>query len=157
MERWHGEHHLYPNPNMAPHYESWRGTPPVNPPGGGWYRGPPGPPYSGPVPPASFPIEPYPYYHPHVVAPGLVSSQPIPPSAGHHGLHPKNAEMPPMPHAPHLHPGMPMRPGFYPSPVPYDIYYRPPLGFCNPNERDVPLDLVFIIVICRCVCVFALM
>ncbi|CAO2826398.1 unnamed protein product [Amaranthus hypochondriacus] len=139
MERWHGEHHLYPNPDMAPHYESWRGTPPVNPPGGGWYRGPPGPPYSGPVPPGSFPIEPYPYYHPHAVAPGLASSQPIPPGVGHHGHHPKNAEMPPMPHAPHLHPGMPMRPGFYPGPVPYDIYYRPPQGFCNPNERDVPL------------------
>ncbi|XP_056684176.1 protein MODIFIER OF SNC1 1 isoform X2 [Spinacia oleracea] len=139
MERWHGEPHLYPNPNMAPHYESWRGAPPVNPPGGGWYRGPPGPPpYGGPVPPGGFPMEPYPYYHPQVPAPGLAGSQPMPPGAGHHGHRPKNGDMPHMPHVPHLHPGMPMRPGFYPGPVHYDGYYRPPMGFCNPNERDLP-------------------
>ncbi|KNA03989.1 hypothetical protein SOVF_203920 isoform B [Spinacia oleracea] len=113
MERWHGDPYLYPN------YESWRGAPPVNPPGGGWYRGPPGPPpYGGPVPPGGFPVEPFSYYHPQVPAHGLASSQPMPPGAGH--------------------PGMPMRPGFYPSPVHYDGYYRPPMGFCNPNERDSP-------------------
>lgn len=139
MERWHGEPHLYPNPNMPPHYESWRGAPPVNLPGGGWYRGPPGPPhYGGPVPPGSFPMEPFPYFHPQVPAPGLVGSQPIPPGAGHHGHRPKNGDIPHMPHVPHLHPGMPMRPGFYPGPGPYDGYYRPPMGFCNPNERDLP-------------------
>ncbi|KAL2936116.1 Protein MODIFIER OF SNC1 1 [Bienertia sinuspersici] len=141
MERWHGEPHLYPNPNMAPpHYESWRGAPPVNPPGGVWYRGPPGPPpYGGPVPPGGFPMEPFPYYHPQVPAPGIASSQPIPPGAGHHGHHPKNGDMPHMAHVPpHLHPGMPMRPGFYHGPVPYDGYYRPPMGFCNPNERELP-------------------
>lgn len=143
MERWHGEPHMYPNPNMAPpHYESWRGAPPVNTPGGVWYRGPPGPPpYGGPVPPGGFPMEPFPYYHPQVPAPGLPSSQPIPPGAGHHGPRPKNGDMPHgshMPHVPHLHPGMPMRPGFYPGPVPYDGYYRPHMGFCNPNERDLP-------------------
>lgn len=139
MERWHGEPHLHPNPNMAPpHYESWRGAQPVNPPGGVWYRGPPGPPYGGPVPPGGFPMEPFPYYHPQVPAPGLGSSQPLPPGAGHHGHHPNNGDRPHMPHVPHLHPGMPMRPGFYPGPVPYDGYYRPPMGFCNPNERDLP-------------------
>jgi len=31
-----------------------------------------------------------------------------------------------------------MRPGFYPGPVPYEGYYGPPMGFCNPNERDLP-------------------
>ncbi|XP_021733585.1 protein MODIFIER OF SNC1 1-like [Chenopodium quinoa] len=138
MERWHGEPHMYPNPNMAPHYESWRGAPPVNPPGGGWYRGPPGPPYGGPVPPGGFPMEPFPYYHPQVPPAGIASSQPMPPGAGHHGHRPKNGDMPHMTHVPHMHPGMPMRPGFYPGPVPYDGYYRPPLGFCNPNERDLP-------------------
>ncbi|CAO2819051.1 unnamed protein product [Amaranthus hypochondriacus] len=140
MERWHGEHHMYPNPNMAPHYESWRGAPPVNPSGAGLYRGPPCPPYGGPVPPGGFHLDPFPYYPPHVPAPGLASSQPIPPGVNHHGHqshHSKNADMQQMPHVPHFHPGMPMQPGFYPGPVPYNGYYRPPLGFCNPNEREM--------------------
>ncbi|KAH9606480.1 hypothetical protein KSS87_009434 [Heliosperma pusillum] len=140
MERWHGDSHLYQNPNIGPpHYDSWRGAPSANPPPGGvWYRGPHGPPsYGGPVPPGGFHMEPFPYYHPQNPAPG--NSHPIPPGAGHHGHHPQNGDM----YRPHLQesfmrPGLPMRPGFYPGPVPFEGYYRPQMGFCNPNERDLP-------------------
>ncbi|KAH9622496.1 hypothetical protein KSS87_017177 [Heliosperma pusillum] len=140
MERWHRDPHLYQNPNIGPpHYDSWRGAPSANPPPGGvWYRGPHGPPsYGGPVPPGGFHMEPFPYYHPQNPAPG--NSHPIPPGAGHHGHHPQNGDM----YRPHLQepfmrPGLPMRPGFYPGPVPFEGYYRPQMGFCNPNERDLP-------------------
>ncbi|XP_074316916.1 protein MODIFIER OF SNC1 1-like [Silene latifolia] len=142
MERWHGDPHLYQNPNIGPpHYDSWRGAPSANPPPGGvWYRGPHGPPpYGGPVPPRGFHMEPFPYYHSQNPAPGLANSQPIPPGVGHHGHHPQNGDM----YRPHLQesfmrPGLPMRPGFYPGPVPFEGYYRPQMGFCHPNERDLP-------------------
>lgn len=140
IERWRGEPPPYPNHNMGPlPYESWRGAPPINPPGGVWYRGPPGPPpYGGPGAPGGFPMEPFPYYRPQVPPPGLANSQPIPPVAGPHGHHPKNGDMyrPPMPDS-YMRPSMPMRPGFYPGPIPYEGYYGPPMGFCNPNERDL--------------------
>ncbi|KAK9747880.1 hypothetical protein RND81_02G020900 [Saponaria officinalis] len=140
MDRWQEDPHMYPNPNIGPpHYDSWRGAPSVNPPGGVWYRGPPGPtPYGGPVPPGGFHMEPFPYYRPQVPAPVLGNSQPIPPPGpGPHGHHPKNGDMY-RPHMPEsfMRPVGPMRPGFYPPPVAYDGYYRPPMGFCNPNERD---------------------
>ncbi|KAL9239613.1 hypothetical protein vseg_013921 [Gypsophila vaccaria] len=140
MDRWQEDPHVYPNPNIGPpHFDSWRGPPSVNPQGGVWYRGPPVPtPYGGPVPPGGFPMEPFPYYRPQVPAPALANSQPIPPPGpGSHGHHPKNGDMY-RPHMPEsfMRPVGPMRPGFYPPPVPFDGYYRPPMGFCNPNERD---------------------
>ncbi|KAL9243134.1 hypothetical protein vseg_017060 [Gypsophila vaccaria] len=139
MERWHGDPHMYQNPNIGPpHYDSWRGAPSANPQGGVWYRGPPGPPpYGGPVPPGGFHMEPFPYFRPPVPAPGLSNSQSILPGAGHHGHHPKNGDMY-RPHMPEsfMPPGGPMRPGFYPPPGPYEGYYGPP--FCNPNEQDLP-------------------
>lgn len=36
------------------------------------------------------------------------------------------------------HAGMPLRPGFYPGPVPYEGYYGPPMAYCNSSERDFP-------------------
>lgn len=33
---------------------------------------------------------------------------------------------------------MPLRPGFYPGPVPFEGYYGPPMGYCNSSERDFP-------------------
>ncbi|XP_074316803.1 protein MODIFIER OF SNC1 1-like isoform X2 [Silene latifolia] len=142
MERWHGDPYPYQNPNIGPpHYDSWRGAPLANhPPGGVWYRGPHGPPpYGGPVSPGGFHMEPFPYYRSQVPAPGLANCQPIPPGVGHHGHHPQNPDM----YRPHLQesfmrPGLPMRPGFYPGPLPFEGYYRPQMGFCNPNERDLP-------------------
>lgn len=104
-----------------------------------WYRGPPpaGPPYP-PVPHGGFPMEPFPYYRPHM-PPNLANPQAGPPTGpGPRGHHPRNGDFyrPQMPE-PFIRPGMPMRPGFYPGPVPYDGYYGPPMGY-NPNDREMP-------------------
>ncbi|KAI3765850.1 hypothetical protein L2E82_15896 [Cichorium intybus] len=144
-EKWQGEPHQqqYMNPNVPPqHFDAWRG-PPMNAPGV-WYRGPPppaGPPYP-PVPHGGFPMEPFPYYRPQI-PPNLANSQQGPPP-GPRGHHPRNGDFyrPQMPDA-FIRPGMPMRPGFYPGPVPYEGYFGPPMGYNhnpnpNPNDRDNP-------------------
>lgn len=138
VEKWRSESQPYLNANIPPqHFEPWHGTPP---PGGVWFRGPPGHPYGAPVAPAAFPMEAIPYYRPQISAAALANSQPVPPAgAGPRGPHPKNGDMyrPHMPDA-YIRPGMPIRPGFYPGPMPYEGYYPPPMGYCNPNERDIP-------------------
>ncbi|KAJ4840191.1 hypothetical protein Tsubulata_002940 [Turnera subulata] len=142
MEKWHAENQLYHNSSIPPqHYDGWHGGPPVNNHPGGWYRGPPGgPPFGAPVPSGAFPMEPFPYYRPQIPPGALANPQTVPPpGAGPRGPHPKNGDM----YRPHMHdaymrPGMPLRPGFYPGPVPYEGYYGPPMGFCNSNERDIP-------------------
>ncbi|CBI14995.3 unnamed protein product, partial [Vitis vinifera] len=138
VEKWRGESQPYLNASIPPqHFEPWHGTPS---PGGVWFRGPPGPPYGAPVTPGGFPMEPFPYYRPQIPATALANSQPVPPpGAGPRGHHPKNGDMyrPHMPDA-YIRPGMPIRPGFYPGPVPYEGYYPPPMGYCNSNERDLP-------------------
>ncbi|KAL8118367.1 protein MODIFIER OF SNC1 1-like [Apium graveolens] len=143
---WQGGYHQhFMNTNVPQHFDTWRG-PPMNSPAGVWYRGPPGgqqgppggQPYGPPVPAGGFPLEPFPYYRPQM-PPGI--SQAVPqqvPANGPRGHHPKNGDMyrPQIPDA-YMHPGMPIRPGFYP-PVPYDNYYNAPMGY-NPRERDIPL------------------
>lgn len=130
------------NTNVPPqHFDGWRG-PPVNSPAGPWYRGPPGgPPYGPPVGPGGFPLEPFPYYRPQMPPPTQLNAQPVPqqvPVAGPRGHHPKNGDFyrPQIPDG-YMHPGMPIRPGFYPHPVPFDNYYGSPMGY-NPNEREIP-------------------
>ncbi|KAK1325508.1 Protein MODIFIER OF SNC1 1 [Acorus calamus] len=125
---------LYPHSNMPPHqFDPWRGHPVRNPMEAGWYRAPPqhGP-YTPPGMPGSYPpVEPFPFY----------PAQPIPRPGGPGVFCPKNGETfrPHMPDSrvvPNL-PVVPVRPGGYPSPMPYDGYYGPPRGgFSNPNERD---------------------
>lgn len=142
MEKWQGNPQPYPSAGIAPqHYDTWHGPPVNNPQGGVWLRGPPGgPPFGNPVAPGGFPIEPFPYYHPHIPPTGLVNPQPVPPpGAGPQVHHPKNGDVyrPHMPDS-YIRPGMPIRPGFYPGPMAYDGYYSPPMGYCNSNERDVP-------------------
>ncbi|XP_039031240.1 protein MODIFIER OF SNC1 1-like isoform X2 [Hibiscus syriacus] len=145
MEKWHADPqgpHPYPNTAIPPqHYDAWHG-PPINNPGGGWYRGPPAgrPPYGPPVPPGGFPLEPFPYYRPQIPGSALANPRPVPPpGAGPRGPHPKNGDMyrGPMPDA-FVRPGMPIRPAFYPGPVPYESYYGPPMGYCSLNEREMP-------------------
>ncbi|GAV58319.1 hypothetical protein CFOL_v3_01853, partial [Cephalotus follicularis] len=136
VEKWQADPQPYLNASIPPqHYDAWHGPPINNHPGGSWYRGPPGgPPYGPPVPPGGFPMEPFPYYHP------LANSQPVPPpGTGPRGPLQKNGDLyrPHMPDA-YIRPGMPIRPGFYPGPVAYEGYYGPPMGYCNPNERDIP-------------------
>lgn len=142
VEKWHADPHPYPNSSIPPqHYDSWHGPPVNNHPGGVWYGRPPGgPPFGPPVAPGGFPMEPFPYYGPQIPSPALANPQPgPPPGAGPRGPHPKNGDM----YRPHMHdayirPSMPIRPGFYPGPVPYENYYAPPMGYCNSSERDVP-------------------
>ncbi|KAI7748858.1 hypothetical protein M8C21_024945 [Ambrosia artemisiifolia] len=138
-DKWQGDPQQYFNPNVPPqHYDAWRG-PPMNAPSGVWYRGPPpaGPPYP-PVPHGGFPMEPFPYYHPQIPPPLANSQSGPPPGPGPRGHHPRNGDFyrPQMPDA-FIRPGMPIRPGFYPGPVPYDGYFGPPMGY-NPNDRDMP-------------------
>ncbi|XP_042757087.1 protein MODIFIER OF SNC1 1 [Lactuca sativa] len=140
-EHWQGEPHQYLNPNVPPqHFDAWRG-PPMNAPGV-WYRGPPppgGPPYP-PVPHGGYPMEPFPYYRPQMPPPLANSQQGPPPGPGPRGHHPRNGDFyrPQMPDA-FIRPGMPIRPGFYPGPVPYEGYFGPPMGYNhNPNDRDNP-------------------
>ncbi|KAJ7945842.1 Protein MODIFIER OF SNC1 1 [Quillaja saponaria] len=142
VEKWQGNPQPYPGASIPPqHYDSWHGPPVNNPQGGVWFRGPPGgPPFGNPVPPGAFPMEPFPYYHPHMPPNGLANRPPgPPPGAGPRGHHPKNGDMyrPHMPDS-YIRPGMPIRPGFYPGTVAYEGYYGPPMGYCNSNERDGP-------------------
>ncbi|KAK1269944.1 hypothetical protein QJS04_geneDACA005073 [Acorus gramineus] len=125
---------LYPHSNMPPHqFDPWRGHPVRNPMEAGWYRGSPqhGP-YTPPGMPGSYPpVEPFPFY----------PAQPIPRPGGPGVFYPKNGETF-RPHMPDSRvvsnlPVVPVKPGGYPSPMPYDGYYGPPRGgFSNPNERD---------------------
>ncbi|KAJ7956209.1 Protein MODIFIER OF SNC1 1 [Quillaja saponaria] len=139
VEKWPGNPQPYPGATLPPqHYDVWHGPPVNNPQGGVWFRGPGGPPFGNPVPPGGFPMEPFPYYRPHMPPTGLANPPPVPPP-GIAAHHPKNGDMyrPHMPDA-YIRPGMPIRPGFYPGPVAYDDYYGPPMGYCNSTERDVP-------------------
>lgn len=136
VEKWQGEPQHYQNANMPPqHFDHWPGAPVGNSQGGVWYRGPPGgPPYATPVAPGGFPMEPYPYYRPQIPATALANSQPVPPpGVGPRGHHPRGHHMPDA----YIRPGMPIRPGFYPGPVAYESYYAPPMGYCNPSDRDI--------------------
>ncbi|XP_040989897.1 protein MODIFIER OF SNC1 1-like isoform X3 [Juglans microcarpa x Juglans regia] len=141
VEKWQADPQPYPNANIPHHFEAWHGPPVTNPPSGVWFRGPlGGPPYGPPVGPGGFPIEPFPYYRPQMPPTALASPQPgPPPGGGPRGHHPKNGDLY-RPHIPdsYIRPGMPIRPGFYPSPVAYEGYYGGPMGYCNSNERDVP-------------------
>ncbi|KAI3761373.1 hypothetical protein L1987_51787 [Smallanthus sonchifolius] len=138
-DKWQGDPQQYINPNVPPqHYDAWRG-PPMNAPPSFWYRGPPpaGPPYP-PVPRGGFPMEPFPYYGPQIAPPLANSQSGPPPGPGPRGQYPRNGDFyrPQMPDA-FIRPGMPVRPGFYPGPVPYDGYFGPPMSY-NPNDRDMP-------------------
>ncbi|XVE54985.1 hypothetical protein DITRI_Ditri03aG0125000 [Diplodiscus trichospermus] len=143
-EKWHADYqgpHPYPNTGIPPqHYDAWHGPPINNHPGGVWYRGPPaGPPYGPPVAPGGFPLEPFPYYRPQIPGGSLANPQPVPPpGVGPRRPLPKNGDMyrGHMPDA-FVRPGMPIRPAFYPGPVAYEGYYGPPMGYSNPNERDM--------------------
>ena len=141
IEKWQGNSQPYPNAGIPPQpYDAWHGPPVNNPQGCVWFRGPPsGPPFGNPVPPSGFPIEPFPYYRPHMPPTGLANPPPgPPPGAGPRGHH-KNGDVyrPHMPDA-FIRPGIPMRPGFFPGSMVYEGYYSPPMGYCNSNERDVP-------------------
>ncbi|KAJ1439082.1 Protein MODIFIER OF SNC1 1 [Sesbania bispinosa] len=141
LEKWHGNSQPYPNAGFPPqHYDAWHGPPVNNPQSCVWFRGPPsGPPFGNPVPPSGFPIEPFPYYRPHIPPTGLANPPLVPPPGtaprGHH----KNGDVyrPHMPDA-YIRPGIPIRPGFYPGSMAYEGYYNPPMGYCNSNERDAP-------------------
>ncbi|CAN4086016.1 unnamed protein product [Withania somnifera] len=142
MEKWQGDPHQYHGPNVPPqHFDAWRG-PPMNTPAALWYRGPPGgPPYGAPLPPGSFPIEPFPYFPPQMPPPAIANSQPVPPPGpGSRGHHPRGGDMyrPQIADA-YIRPNMPFRPPFYSGPVAFDGYYGPPMGYCNSNEREIPL------------------
>nr|XP_043614405.1 protein MODIFIER OF SNC1 1 isoform X2 [Erigeron canadensis] len=135
----HGDPQQYINPNIPPqHFDAWRGPPMNAPPASVWYRGPPpaGPPYP-PVPRGGYPMESYHYYRPQI-SPNLANSQSGPPPGPvPRGHHPRNGDFyRPQMHEPFIRPGMPIRPGFYPGPVPYDGYYGPPMNY-NPNDRDM--------------------
>ncbi|KAK4362487.1 hypothetical protein RND71_017728 [Anisodus tanguticus] len=142
MEKWQGDPHQYHGPNVPPqHFDTWRG-PPMNTPAGLWYRGPPGgPPYGAPVPPGGFPIEPFPYFPPQMPPPAIANSQPVPPQGpGSRGHHPRGGDMyRPQIADGYIRPNMPFRPGFYSGPVAFEGYYGPPMGYCNSNEREIPL------------------
>ncbi|OIW00320.1 hypothetical protein TanjilG_27571 [Lupinus angustifolius] len=141
IETWQRNTHHYPNAGIPPqHFDAWHGPPVNNPQGGVWFRGPPsGPPFGNPVAPGGFPIEPFPYYRPHIPPTGLANPQPVPsPGTGPRGHHKdRDAYRPHIPDA-YIRPGVPIRPGFYPGPMGYEGYYGPPMGYCNPNEREVP-------------------
>ncbi|CAI0547413.1 unnamed protein product [Linum tenue] len=143
VEQWHADPQPYPNSTIPQHFDAWHGPPLNNHPGGGvWYRGPPGgPPFAPPVGPGGFPMEAFPYYRPQIPPGAMANAQAVPPqpSAGPRG-HPKHGDVfgPPI-HDAYIRPGMPIRPGFYPAPVPYEGYYGPPMAYNNnANERDIP-------------------
>ncbi|XP_047342312.1 protein MODIFIER OF SNC1 1-like isoform X2 [Impatiens glandulifera] len=124
-----GDTHAYPNPNMPPQLvDAWHGHPGV------WYRGPP-------LGPGGFPLDPFPYYGPQIQTAGLANSRPMaPPNNRPRGHHPGNPDH--WPHIPdtYMHPSMPIRPGFYSSPMPYESYYRPPMVFSSSKEHDIPFN-----------------
>ncbi|CAN4088102.1 unnamed protein product [Withania somnifera] len=142
MEKWQGDPHQFHGPNVPPqHFDAWRG-PRMNTPSALWYRGPPGgPPYGAPVPPGSFPIDPFPYFPPQMPPPDIAKSHPVPPPGpGSRGHHPRGGDMyRPQIADTYIRPNMPFRPGFYSGPVAFDGYYGPPMGYCNSNEREIPL------------------
>ncbi|KAF8378260.1 hypothetical protein HHK36_029599 [Tetracentron sinense] len=139
-EKWQRESLPYPHSSFPPqHFDPWHGAPVHHSPDGVWYRGPPGgPPYEIPGPPGSYPVEPFPYYRHQVPARALANSQSIPhPGAGPRGDHPKNDLYRLQMADSYIRPVMPVRPGVYRGPVPYEGYYGPPpMGFCNFNDRD---------------------
>ncbi|XP_022928430.1 protein MODIFIER OF SNC1 1-like [Cucurbita moschata] len=139
-EKWVGHPQPYPGANIPPpRYDGWHGSPVNNPQGGVWYRGPPqgGPPYRTPVAPGNFPMDPFLYYP--QIPPGGLPNPHAPHGTGPRGPHPNTGDIyrPPM-HDGFIHPGVSIRPGFYPGPVTYEGYYRPPMGYCNSNDRDAP-------------------
>ncbi|KAK9090370.1 hypothetical protein Sjap_023547 [Stephania japonica] len=139
-DKWWMDAQTYPDPMMnSQQFGPWHG-PVHNAPDGVWYRGPPGgPPFRPPGPPGSYPVEPFPYYHPRLPAQPPANMQPIPRAvSGPSGYHANNGNSY-RPHGPdpYMQPVMPVRPGAYAVPVPYEGYYGPPrVGFCNPNDRD---------------------
>ncbi|KAK1297806.1 Protein MODIFIER OF SNC1 1 [Acorus calamus] len=138
VEKWHRDPQKnlpYPHSNLPPHqFDTWHGHPVQSPMERAWYRPLPPGTYAPRGVPGGYPIvDQFPYYPP----------QPIPRPGGPGGFHPKNGEAfhPRVPdsHVVHNLPVMPVRPGGYPSPLPYDGYYGPPHGsFSNPNEQDAP-------------------
>lgn len=147
MEKWQDPQQSQPFPTVnmpSHHFDPWHGTPIQRSPNGVWYRGvPPGGPYRPAVPPGGYPLEPFAYYPPQLPYRPVSNSQAGPrPRAGPNSYQQKNGGTfcPRMPdsYIP-SHPMIPLRPGFYPGPVPYDGYYGPPhMSFCNPNDRDAP-------------------
>ncbi|XP_043687117.1 protein MODIFIER OF SNC1 1 isoform X2 [Telopea speciosissima] len=141
-EKWRREPQPFPNTMPHQHLDHWHGTPVRHSSEGVWYRGPPGGPPYGPVPPGSYPLEPFNYYHPQVPPRPLANPQPVPrPGAGPSNYHPKHAESyrPQIPES-YMRPMIPMRPGVYPGMVPYESYYGPPLmAMCNSSDRDAPV------------------
>ncbi|KAJ6828333.1 protein MODIFIER OF SNC1 1-like [Iris pallida] len=125
----------YTNVNMPPHqFNSWP-NPPFHPADGAWYRG------GGPVGPYRLPGPPGTYFDPHISARPLHNSQAVPrPEASSVGYRPDYGEpyRPHMPPEPYMGPGhssIPLRPGPYPGPMPYEGYYGPPTGFYNSSEK----------------------
>ncbi|XP_030458358.2 protein MODIFIER OF SNC1 1 isoform X1 [Syzygium oleosum] len=137
-DKWRGDHPPHQNAGILPQqFSAWHGPLVNNPPGGVWFRGPPGgPPYGAPVAPGGFPVEPFSYYRPQIPPPALPTLQP--PGAGPRGHHSTSGDMyrPQMPDG-FIRPGMPLRPGFYSGPMPYDGYFGPPMNYHNSNERDI--------------------
>lgn len=144
IDNWHRDHHQGPYPNMnmpRPHYDSWH-NPPFHPADGAWYRGgAPGGPYRPPGPPSNYPID-----YPHVPARPLSNSQQFPrQDAGPGGFFPSTCEpyRPYMPSERYMgpgHPDVPIRPGAYQGPVPYEGCYGPPHpNFYNSSERDTSI------------------
>ncbi|KAF8037095.1 hypothetical protein BT93_B0110 [Corymbia citriodora subsp. variegata] len=139
VDKWHGDHPPHQNAGILPQqFSAWHGPLVNNPSSGVWFRGPPGgPPYGAPVAPGGFPVEPFPYYRPQIPPSALPTLHP-PPGAGPRGHHSTSGDMyrPQMPDG-FIRPGMPLRPGYYPGPMPYDGYFGPPMNYHNSNERDI--------------------
>ncbi|KAK9113690.1 hypothetical protein Syun_020487 [Stephania yunnanensis] len=142
-DKWWMDAQTYPDPMMnSQQFGPWHG-PVHNAPDGVWYRGPSvGPPFrppGPPGPPGSYPVEPFPYYHPRLPAQPPANMHPVPRAvSGPSGYHANNGNSY-RPHGPdpYMQPVLPVRPGAYAVPVPYEGYYGPPrAGFCNPNDRD---------------------
>lgn len=141
MENWHRDPHCapsYPNMNMPlPHYDSWH-NPSFRPAEGSWYRGgAAGGPYGPPGSPESYPVD-YPCVPGRPVSNLQFSRQ----DAGPGGFCPNNSDsfrpyVPPERYIGPSHPDIPVRPGPFPGPVPYEGYYGPPRSsFYNSTERE---------------------
>eukprot|EP00268_Persea_americana_P065534 TRINITY_DN8759_c0_g1_i3.p1 TRINITY_DN8759_c0_g1~~TRINITY_DN8759_c0_g1_i3.p1 ORF type:complete len:1563 (+),score=375.08 TRINITY_DN8759_c0_g1_i3:326-5014(+) len=146
MEKWQRDPQQsqpFPTVNIpSHHFDPWHDTPFRRSPDGVWYRGvPPGGLYRPAVPPGGYPLEPFGYYPSQLPYRPVSNSQAGPrPLPNPNSYQPKNGDTyyPQMPdsYVP-SHPMIPLRPGFYPGPVPYDGYYGPPrMSLCNPNDRD---------------------